>query len=176
MFFSSSRSTCIACGSQLISCPVWKPMANLFLAGCARPACRFDRGIDLHQRQAGVVEKGLARSGQLDAMNAARQQLGPDLVLQIANLPAQRGLGSVELALGGGREAAFLDHGHEITQVPQLHSHSMPERYAPQLTKSFSKPQYEPRVAAMELGLSIDKPLLSNVLSASAGYKEERNE
>ena len=39
-----------------------------------------------------MVEKGFARSGQLDAMNAARQQLGPDLVLQIANLPTQRGL------------------------------------------------------------------------------------
>ena len=87
-----------------------------------RPACRFDRGIDLHQRQAGVVEKGLARGGQLDAVNAARQQLGPDPVLQIANLPAQRGLRGVEPVLGGGREAAFLDHGHEITQVPQLHT------------------------------------------------------
>ena len=31
----------------------------------------------------------------------------------IANLPTQRGLGGVELALGGGREVAFLDHGHE---------------------------------------------------------------
>jgi hypothetical protein len=75
-----------------------------------RPARRFHRGIDLHQRQAGMVEKGLARSGQLDAVHAARQQLGPDLVLQIANLPAQRGLGGVEPALGGGRQAAFLDH------------------------------------------------------------------
>ena len=28
---SSSRSTCIACGSQFISCPVWKPMANVSL-------------------------------------------------------------------------------------------------------------------------------------------------
>src|SRR6185295_9475687 len=95
-----------------------------------RPACRFDRGLDLHQSQAGVVEKGLARSGQLDAMNAARQQLGADLVLQIANLPAQRGLGGVEPALGGDREAAFLDHRHEITQMPQFHSRPMPERYA----------------------------------------------
>jgi hypothetical protein len=59
-------------------------MANVFLAGCAalraastaglcRPACRFHRSLDLHQRQAGVVEKGLARGGQLDAVNAARQ-------------------------------------------------------------------------------------------------------
>jgi hypothetical protein len=101
------------------------------------PPCRFDRGFDLHQRQAGVVEKGFARSGQLDALNAARQQLGPDLVLQIANLPAQRGLGGVEPALGGGREAAFLDHGHEVTQVPQLHSRSMPERYATSLQSLF---------------------------------------
>ena len=52
-------------------------------------ARRLDRGIDLYQRQAGVVEKGLASSGELDAMNAARQQLGPNLVLQFANLPAE---------------------------------------------------------------------------------------
>jgi hypothetical protein len=71
-----------------------------------RPTCRFDRGIDLHQRQAGVLEEGLARSGQLDAVNAARQQLGSDPVLQIADLPTERGLGGVEPVLGGGREAA----------------------------------------------------------------------
>ena len=57
--------------------------------------------------------------------------------LQIANLPAQRGLGGVEPALGSGREAAFLDHGHEITQVPQLHRRSMPERYALSLQSLF---------------------------------------
>src|SRR2546425_476031 len=109
-------------------------------------------------------------------MNAARQQLGPDLVLQIANLPAQRGLGGVEPALGGGREAAFLGHGHEITQVPQLHGRSMPDRYVPQPTKSLSGPQCEPRVTPMEVGPSIHKPLLSNVLYASAGHQKERNE
>ena len=103
-----------------------------------RPACRFHRGIDLRQRQPGMVEKGLACGGQLDAMNAARQQLAADLVLQIADLPAQRRLGGVEPVLGGSRQAAFLGHGDEITKVPQLHGHPMPERYAAQLTKSFS--------------------------------------
>ena len=63
-------------------------MANVFLRRFRRAACRFDRGIDLHQRQAGVVEKGFARGGQLDAMNAARQQLDPDLILEIPDLPA----------------------------------------------------------------------------------------
>src|SRR5712671_6849258 len=106
-----------------------------------------------------MVEKGLARSGQHDAVNAARQQLGPDLVFEVANLPAQGRLRSVESQLGGGREAAFLDHGYEITQVPQLHGRSMPEGYAPQLTKYFSRALRKPTVAAMEAGWSIDKPL-----------------
>src|SRR5580693_3553479 len=99
-----------------------------------------------------MIEKGLARGGQLDAMNAARQQFGPDLVLQVANLPAQRRLRGVEPALGGGRQAAFLDHGYEITQVPQLHRDSMPERYGPQLTKSFSRAPRNPTVAPMRAG------------------------
>src|ERR1700694_2542507 len=97
-----------------------------------------------------MIEKGLACGGQLDAMNAARQQLGPDLVLQVANLPAQRRLGGVEPDLGGRRQAAFLDHGYEISQVPHLHSHSMLERYAPHLTRSFSPTLLKPTVAAMK--------------------------
>ena len=103
------------------------------------PACRFNRGFHLHQRQASVVEKRLTRSGQLDTLNTARQKLGSDLILQIANLPAERGLGSVEPALGGSREAAFLDHGDEVTQVPQLHGRSMPERYAISLQSLFQE-------------------------------------
>ena len=61
---------------------------RLLLCRFRRAACRFDRGIDLHQRHAGVVEKGIARGGQFDAMNAARQQLDPDLILEIPDLPA----------------------------------------------------------------------------------------
>jgi len=74
-----------------------------------------------------MIEKGLTCSGQLDAMNTARQQVSPDLVLQVAHLPAERWLGSVEPFLGGGCQTPFLDHGYEITQVPQLHRRSMPE-------------------------------------------------
>src|SRR5258706_15109536 len=85
-----------------------------------------------------MVEKGLACRGQLDATNAARQQLGPDLVLQNANLSAQRRLGGVEPELGSRRQVALFDHGYEIAQVPQLHGPSMPERYATLLPKSFS--------------------------------------
>jgi len=57
-----------------------------------------------------------------------------------------------QLARDSKRVDAFLDHGYEITQVSQLHSHSMPERYAPQLTKSFSRALRKPTLAAMEAG------------------------
>src|SRR5882672_6221701 len=45
----------------------------------------------------------------------------------------------MEPALGGGRETAFLDHGHEIMQMPQLHSRSMPARYATSLQSLFQE-------------------------------------
>jgi len=62
MFFSSSCSTCIACGSQFISCPVWKPIAKVLLGGWCRLACGLDGGIDMHQRPRGVIQEGLARA------------------------------------------------------------------------------------------------------------------
>jgi hypothetical protein len=36
-----------------------------------------------------VVEEGFACGGQLDAMHAARQQLDPDLVFEVADLAAE---------------------------------------------------------------------------------------
>jgi hypothetical protein len=51
---------------------------------------RFDCSINLQRCQARVVEKGLAGGGQRYAIDTARQKFGPDLVLQIANLPKPR--------------------------------------------------------------------------------------
>ena len=83
-----------------------------------RPACRFDRGIDLRQRQAGVVEKGLARSGQFDAVNAADSSSAADLVFEIADLAAQRRLRRVQPFLSRERQAALLGDRDEIAKVP----------------------------------------------------------
>jgi len=79
----------MARGSQFISWAGLKADAKRLLCRLCGSASRFHRGIDLRQRQPGMVEKRLACGSQLDAMNAARQQFGPDLVLQVANLPAQ---------------------------------------------------------------------------------------
>jgi hypothetical protein len=45
----------------------------------------------------------------------------------------------VEPTLGGGREAAFLDHSHEVTQMPQLHTRPMPDGYARSLQSLFQQ-------------------------------------
>src|ERR1700686_4574395 len=92
------------------------------------PARRVHRGIELRQRQAGMAEKGLACGGQLDAMHAARQEFCPDLVLQITNRPAQRGLGGMQPSLGSLRQAARLSDGYEIPKMSQLHGVPMLSR------------------------------------------------
>ena len=101
------------------------------------PCGRFHRGVDLRQRQPGMVEKGLPCGGQLDAVNAAGQKLDADLVLQIADMPAERRLRRVQPELGRERQAAFLDHGHEVTKVPQLHSHFHACKVCPAAYKVF---------------------------------------
>ena len=92
-------------------------MANVFLAGCA--ALRhFHRGIDLRQRQSGMVEKALACIGQLDAVHAAHHKLGADLVFEIADLAAQRRLRRVQPFLSRERQAALLGDRDEVAKVP----------------------------------------------------------
>jgi hypothetical protein len=60
--------------------------------GLRGSACGFDRGVGVHQHEPGVLEKGRARGGQLDTAHAAREQLDPDVRLEVADLPAQRRL------------------------------------------------------------------------------------
>ena len=86
-----------------------------------------------------MVEKGLARSGQLDAMNAARKQLDPDLILQIPDLAAQRRLRGVQPSLGRLRQAAHFGDGNEIPKMSQLHRAPMPVRYAYSLQGLFQR-------------------------------------
>ena len=76
-----------------------------------------------------MIEKGAAGRGELDAARAALQQLDADLDLQIADLPAQRGLRRVQPPLGGIGEAAFLGHRNEIAQMAELHAPSHTLKY-----------------------------------------------
>jgi hypothetical protein len=57
------------------------------------PPSGFGGRLRLSQRQPSVLEKSAAGRRQFDPASAARQQLNPDLDLEIADLPTERGLG-----------------------------------------------------------------------------------
>jgi hypothetical protein len=75
-----------------------------------RPACRFDRGIDLHQSHPCMVEKGPTGGGQFDAVHAAAHQLEANLVFEIADLAAQGRLRRVQPFPSRERQAALLGY------------------------------------------------------------------
>src|SRR6201991_4847959 len=68
-----------------------------------------------------MVEKGFAGRRQFDAMGAAADQLNAYFLFEIADLAAERGLGGVQLLLGGNGQTAGIGHGDEVAQMPQLH-------------------------------------------------------
>src|SRR6185312_4690364 len=83
-----------------------------------RSACRFDRGIDLHQRQPCMVEKGPTGGGQFDAVHTAAHQLDANLVFEIADLAAEGRLSRVQPFVSRERQAALLSYCDEIAKVP----------------------------------------------------------
>jgi hypothetical protein len=48
-------------------------------------------------------------------------QLNADFPLEIADLPAERRLGGIQLALGGNGQAAGIGNGDEVMEMPKLH-------------------------------------------------------
>ena len=79
------------------------------------PARRLGGRLYLRQHGTGVVEKHASRRGQFDAASAAREKLGPDLLLEVADLTAERRLRGVQPSLGGQAEALGLGDGNEVT-------------------------------------------------------------
>src|ERR1700747_2647890 len=61
----------------------------------------FLSGFRLNQRHPCMVEKGFSGRRQLNTVRATMHQLDADFLLEIADLPAERWLGSVQLLLGG---------------------------------------------------------------------------
>ena len=81
-----------------------------------RPA----RSVDLGEDQPRVGEEALAGGQQGDTSRRALEQRGPELVLEVADLPGQRRLGDVELARGA-TDVLRLGHGDEIVDLRQAH-------------------------------------------------------
>jgi hypothetical protein len=72
-----------------------------------------------------MAQKSLAGRRQLDTLSAAIDQLNADLLFEIADLPAERWLGSMELLFGSNRQTACVSYGDEVAEMPKLH-HNLP--------------------------------------------------
>ena len=79
------------------------------------------RRFRLRKRQPRVIQKCLTGGGKLNPSRAAPQKLRANLALQIADLPAERGLRGVQPSLGSKIEATLFGDRNEITKVPELH-------------------------------------------------------
>ena len=88
----------------------------------SNPPRRLNGCLDLHQRQPRMIEKDPAGVGQLDATRAADKQLNADLIFEVSDLTAQRGLGRVQPSFRRHREAAFIGDRDEIAKMSQLHA------------------------------------------------------
>lgn len=80
-----------------------------------------DGEIDLGEDLAGVDVEGAAGVGELDADAVAIEEPGAELLLEGADLAAERGLGDVQ-PLGGAAEVQLLRHRLKIAQVAQFHA------------------------------------------------------
>ena len=77
--------------------------------------------IGLFQRSTGVIKKDTPGVHQADRLCGALKQLEPDLIFEVANLPAERRLGYAKFCCGT-RDVFCLGRRHKVTQMPQFHS------------------------------------------------------
>jgi hypothetical protein len=79
------------------------------------------RAVGLGEHLADLAEEGAPGGGELDAARAAHEQLGAHLLLEVADLPAERRLGDVQ-PRGRPPEVQLLGDGHEVAEVAELHA------------------------------------------------------
>ncbi|HYA22830.1 MAG TPA: hypothetical protein VEF05_01635 [Terriglobales bacterium] len=90
----------------------------------------------LHYQFSALIKKSPPGLCQLHAVIVPDEELDPKLIFQLADLPAQRWLGDVQL-LGGLTEIERLCHRKEIAYVTQFHEgvfytgKVLPENYFP---------------------------------------------
>ena len=77
------------------------------------------RGVGARQQRQSVLEELTPGQGQLDVATRPDQQAGAELLLQLANLPAQHRLADRQ-AIGGLTEMEFLGQRDEIAQPAKV--------------------------------------------------------
>lgn len=80
----------------------------------------MDGSVHGREDRASVVEKALARREQLHPARSAREERRPELVLERADLAAQRRLRDVQ-ALSRPTYVSFLGDGNEVADLREAH-------------------------------------------------------
>ena len=89
-------------------------------AGClGHPAADRLRG---GQQRTGIGQQLPARVGQRHAVAVPGEQRGAEILLERADLPAERRLRDMQL-IGGAAEVQLVGHGGEVTQFAQVQIH-----------------------------------------------------
>ena len=86
------------------------------------PCClrRFIRTLENRPR---FVEENFPRLRESHRARISFEQLHAEFILEVADLPAQGGLRDTQLRRRLG-EIQVLGNGHEVTEVPEFHSHT----------------------------------------------------
>src|SRR4051812_46129099 len=83
--------------------------------------CDPDSLLTLFEHSQGLGQEGLAYPCKFDVVVIALKKFHAKLLLELADLPAQRRLSHVQLACGF-REAQLRRHGDEVTQMTKFHA------------------------------------------------------
>jgi len=81
---------------------------------------RFRGTPRLHDKFSGFLQECLAGLGEFHLSLAAHEERDPNIVLELANLPAQRRLRDMQL-LRGLPEVKVLGNSNEVSDVTQFH-------------------------------------------------------
>ena len=74
-----------------------------------------------------VLDEGLARLGQRQLVDAAREQQRAKLLFEFLDALADRGLSPAH-PLGRARERSLLDDGEKVLELKEIHGCSLPGR------------------------------------------------
>jgi hypothetical protein len=84
---------------------------------------RFKCAVILRDRCASAIKENASGLSQLDATRLAAKELDVELGFDCLDPLAERRLLHAQ-PLGSSRDVALLGNGHELTEVPQLYSHT----------------------------------------------------
>jgi hypothetical protein len=92
-----------------------KAQSEVGLRRIGQLACRLDCRFSLGEHHTSVVQECPACWSYFDTAGAPGKKGRTDLMLEIADLPAQRWLSGVQFFFGRKFEAPCFGHGHKVS-------------------------------------------------------------